>query len=71
MILTATRNLETIPPQTQMIFEGKDAGAEGNLKLYFNLTKKTIALYSINKKHQSTTLGSANCINATPWEELK
>ena len=67
--LTDTKILESYPPQTQMIFQGKDAGYAGTLKLYFNLTRKTVSLYSIDKKGKSTEIGSALCKIAKPWND--
>lgn len=66
MKLTQTRNLEIFPPQTLMTFEGKAAGYSGALLLYFNLTKKTVTLYSIDKRGKRTEIGKASCINAEP-----
>ena len=70
MRLTDTKILESYPPQTQMIFQGKEASYAGTLKLYFNLTRKTVSLYSIDKKGKSTEVGSASCVNAEPWDDL-
>lgn len=70
MKLTATEITAGRKPQTVMTFEGKEASYDGSLRLYFNLTKKTAALYSIGKPGESTEVGSANCVNAEPWEDL-
>src|SRR5689334_9864386 len=56
MKLTDVNILESLPPQTQMIFEGKEASYAGTLKLYFNLTRKTASLYSINTKGKQTKI---------------
>jgi hypothetical protein len=66
MILTQKRNLETLPPQTLIIFEGKEAGYYGALRLYFNLTRRNVNLYSIDKKGKQTEVGQANCVDGEP-----
>ena len=73
MKLTQVKILESFPPQTQKIFEGKDLGGSGSLRLYFNETRKEASLYSINKKGESSLIGTASCEKAEPWddEELK
>ena len=70
MKLTQTKSLETVPAQTQMIFKGKDGSFSSTLKLYFNLTKKNVSLYSIDKKGKSTQVGTAECVTAEPWDGL-
>lgn len=70
MKLTETKVLEGKPQQVQMIFEGNEASYTGTLKLYFNLTKKTVSLYSIDANGKSTKVGSARCVNVEPWDDL-
>jgi hypothetical protein len=67
---TDTLILESNPPQIQMIFKGKEANYDGGLKLYFNFTRKTVSLYSIDNEGNSTEIGSADCVNAEPWDDL-
>ncbi len=66
MKLVKVESLETYPPQTQMIFQGKEASYDGYLKLYFNLTAKSVTLYSI-AKGKSTLVGRAKCALSKPW----
>lgn len=70
MKLTETRSLETLPPQTLMTFEGPDASGGETLNLYFNLTKKNVALYWVDKKGNKTEIGKASCVSAKPWSDL-
>lgn len=68
--LTETRTLESYPVQVQLIFEGKDEGAAGMLKLFFNMNRKKASLHNITTRGGLRQIGSANCENATPWNEL-
>ena len=67
MKLKSTVVLESLPPQTQMTFEGKEKSFAGTLKLIFNLTRKNISLYSIDTKGKSSKVGDAKCINVPAW----
>lgn len=61
MKLILVKSLETVPPQTQMIFEGKDAGQGGTLRLVFNKTMEKASLTSISSSGKSKSIGSASC----------
>lgn len=60
-------SLESNPPQTLITFEGKDATYDSLLRLDFNLTKKTIVLYSVNND-QVEIIGKADCELAPAWD---
>lgn len=62
MKLKSVVSLESLPPQTQMTFEGKDAGGDGILRLVFNLTKKRASLISISSAGKTSSIGSADCV---------
>ena len=64
MKLVSIVSLESIPPQTQITFEGKDLGSNGTLRLVFNQTKLKASISTIDKKGKSTLIGSAPCKKA-------
>ncbi|MEK6627716.1 MAG: hypothetical protein AABY53_03750 [Bdellovibrionota bacterium] len=71
MKLVDTRYADSSPPQTIMIYKGKNASTKtGTLTLYFNLTKKTVHLDSTDQKGLTTEVGTASCENAIPWDDL-
>jgi hypothetical protein len=71
MKLKQTRVLESLPPQTQMTFVGKDESSEdGSLTLVFNLTKLKVSLYAIESNATKTLLGGAGCAPAKRWSDL-
>ena len=64
--------LKIMPPQKLIVFAGKDEGYAGTLYLYFNETRKSVALYSVElysdaRKNKSTLIGSAKCRNSKLW----
>jgi len=60
--LTKVGMLESLPPQWQYTFEGKDESSEGSiLRLIFNRTKLTASIYSISEDGKSTKIGSTDC----------
>lgn len=70
MAYVRTNRLDNAPSQSEIIFEGKDEVYDGALRLYFNDTKKSVELYSIDPQGKLTEIGHANCFNATPWDDL-
>lgn len=60
-------SLESNPPQTLITYEGKDASYDGLLRLDFNLTRKTIVLYSV-KNNELEMIGQADCKLAPAWD---
>ncbi len=64
LTLKSVKSLETVPPQTLMIFEGHDVGYNGTLKLAFNLTKEYATIWSIDKSGEIREIGSADCVVA-------
>ena len=68
MTLKATKFFESMPPQTMMIFEGKDASHNGKLRLDFNVTKKEATMYSIGSDGNVSEIGSASCSLGKPWD---
>lgn len=63
--LKSVKTLESLPPQTLMIFEGKDAGYAGTLRLFFNLTKSKASLESIGLDGAVSQIGDADCVTST------
>lgn len=69
--LTDSYQLKMAPPQTVMIFEGKDASTMGSLKLIFNLTKKEAQLLSVGKDRKIEDMSTVPCkVSNQNWDDL-
>lgn len=69
--LSEVKTLESHPVQVQYVFEGKDEGAAGDLKLYFNQTRMNASLYNVYKNGKYEKLGWAKCHSDEPWSDLE
>jgi len=51
-----------------LMFEGKDKGAPGLLRVVFNKTQSKVSLMSITNRMTDVIFVGAKCKNAVPWD---
>ena len=62
------RESTSSPGHDVLIYQGKDQGGDGDLKLEFNTSTKRIKISTVETDGTIELLGFSQCNNSSPWD---